>query len=122
MAAILEKIVSVLYYVEDINRATADLEKLLGATPILKKSSLAIFQIENLAIVLHPTDDKSAQYGNNTVVYWRVKNLVDAIDYLTLNGGKLYRGPLVLRETSEKVCQVVGGDNIVIGLSEKLVV
>lgn len=91
----LEGIQEVTYFVPDLEAAWAWLVSLAGAELVTKLPGMIQGRVGRSVVTLHPADEKGAAGPGGQVVYWRVRDIHQAIADFEAQGATRYRGPIV---------------------------
>ncbi|PSR34183.1 MAG: bleomycin resistance protein [Sulfobacillus benefaciens] len=106
----------VTYFVPDLELAKVWYMALFG-TPIFESPEFCLFQGPGIQIGLHPADDKSPARSGGQVVYWAVRDLDQAREFMERIGCQRYRGPIIGVD-GFRVCQMQDPFGNVWGLRE----
>ena len=106
MALELGGVDEVLFFVDDVPRATNWIMELLGKKTVFESENYCSFDLGFCRIGLHASDEKTSSGVSGQVTYWNVSDLTQAMSYFMNHGGKLFRGPLTGVDGVD-VCQMV---------------
>lgn len=81
------------FFVPDVSRAAPWYQEIFGPPRFLSEH-FCTFVGPGIEVGIHTGDTKSAGPGGRQVLYWRVKNLTQAISAMTARGCHLYRDPI----------------------------
>jgi predicted enzyme related to lactoylglutathione lyase/ketosteroid isomerase-like protein len=93
----LKHIESIVLFVPDIGRAAAWYAGIFGVDVEWENPDFAFIQTNDARIGFHPADSKCPGGVGGTTAYWEVESIGEAVDFLTLRGASLHRGPAVTR-------------------------
>ena len=93
-----KKLRTVIYHVNDLTAAKEWYIKITGIQPYFDQPFYVGFDINGFELGLDP-DNKNTKEGNNSVAYWAVDDIEEAVKKLSLNGA-----------TIESPVQNVGGE------------
>jgi predicted enzyme related to lactoylglutathione lyase len=83
-----KKLRTVIYRVNDLEKAKEWYKKITGISPYFDEPFYAGFNINGFELGLDPDLKKTAD-GEHSVAYWSVDNIQDAVKYLTDNSAKV---------------------------------
>ncbi|MGJ3353235.1 glyoxalase/bleomycin resistance/dioxygenase family protein [Providencia sp. Je.9.19] len=81
----------------------------------LPEFDFTLLHVGDFTIEVVQADEKVSEGKKGTVLYWQVKSLDAALEYLTSIGAKLYRGPMLI-DGNNRMCQLVDPFGNLIGL------
>ena len=83
---------TVIYKVDDIQKAKEWYSKILGKSPYFNESFYVGFDVSGYELGLQPAEGKSST-GSNEVVYWGVEDIQKTYDRLLELGAEPYEEP-----------------------------
>jgi predicted enzyme related to lactoylglutathione lyase len=92
-----------------------------AAEPVESLENFASFRVGGIALDLVKEDEKSPA-SKGTVGYWLVEDLTALIKRAEELGGRVYRGPLRVKETQRTIVQIEDAHGNVFGLEEVFIV
>lgn len=114
----LRSLSTVLMFVTNIKQSRDWYHNFLDMIPIEDCEDFVSFQIGSSFLNLHIADTLSPVSSGGTVAYWIVDDLSITIQKAISLEGKLYRGPFVVKETSQVIAQIQDPFGNVFGLIE----
>ena len=84
-----QKLRTVVYHVDDLAKAKQWYNAITGIDPYFESPFYIGFDINGCELGLDP-DNTGIQAGNNAVAYWKVENIVQAVEKCIVAGGSLY--------------------------------
>jgi predicted enzyme related to lactoylglutathione lyase len=115
--SLLNRIETVLLFVQDINAAANWYAKLLDVEVRHENLKYAFVRGPGVLIGFHPADSKCPGGVGGTTVYWEVEDLKKAVAVLQEQGAVLHRGP-AQTDFGAKVAMLVDPFGCTIGLNE----
>lgn len=105
---------------KDVARSRNWYKNLFDATPIEDQETFVSFQIANVCLDIVLADEKSPTSTGGSVGYWLVEDLEYFIEKAEKSGGKIHRGPLIVKETQRRIVQIIDPEGNVIGFEETI--
>ena len=116
----LNRIETILLFVQDINAAANWYAKLVGAEVHHENANYAFIRGPGVLIGFHPADEECPGGVGGTTAYWEVEDLEKSVALLLEHGAVLYRGP-AQTEFGAKVAMLVDPFGCTIGLNQATV-
>ena len=113
----LERVESVVLFVQDVDTAAAWYAALFGTTVQHENPHYAFVRGPGVLVGFHPADAKCPGGIGGTSVYWEVGDLVAALARLQAHGARLHRGP-ACTDLGAKVALLVDPFGCTIGLNQ----
>ena len=95
-------------------------EALFGVSPVENLENFVSFKIGDTCFDISLADMKSPVSVGGSVGYWLVDNLDNVIDKVSQLGGKVYRGPLKVKEIQRSIVQIQDPFGNIIGFEAPL--
>ncbi len=107
---------TVIYHVDDIEKAKSWYSKILGFKPYFDQPFYVGYNVGGYELGLDP-DNKGIKRGNNVVAYWGVENAEASLSHLLKNGAKKNND---IQEVGEeiKVATVIDPFGNILGIIE----
>jgi predicted enzyme related to lactoylglutathione lyase len=83
-----KKLRTIIYHVDDLEKAKKWYEKITGASPYFDQPYYVGFDIDGYELGLDP-DLNNVSKGEHSVAYWQVDNIKNAVKSLTANDAKI---------------------------------
>ncbi len=115
MKTIFKNLKEITFFVDNVINVSEYYKNIFGE-PIFKSDYFVLFNTGFINIGLHQSDEKSLK--GNTVPYFSVENIDEAIKYLLSYNFKIYREKIKGIDGSY-VCQLISPFNNVIGLIQE---
>jgi predicted enzyme related to lactoylglutathione lyase len=80
---------TVIYHVDDLNRAKAWYSKVFATTPYFDEPFYVGFNIAGYELGLHPNEAASTAGPGGSVAYWRVGEIQEAVDHFVKTGATI---------------------------------
>lgn len=107
-------------FVESVAKSKVWYQSLFESTPAEDLESFCAFDLAGVRLEIVQADAKNPVYAGGSVCYWKVDNLDAVMARVAVIGGKVYRGPLEVRETRSRTMQVQDPEGHLIGFEAML--
>ena len=112
--------ITALHFVNSISESKAWYTDFLEMSVYEEDERFVSFKIGASFLNLHLADEKSPVSSGGCVAYWLTEDLQAAIKKAESLGGKVYRGPLDVKETGRVICQIQDPYGNVFGLESEM--
>ncbi|MEZ4742942.1 MAG: VOC family protein [Bdellovibrionota bacterium] len=103
-------------FVSDVKKSSSWYSKVLDLPLAIEEDNFALIKISDNELCFHLADYKTPALSGGSVTYWRVEDLVNAMQHFTKFGAKIYRGPISIDDSNEGICQIKDPFGSIIGL------
>lgn len=117
-STILTNVHSVVFFVQDVHLCADWYAGVLGILPYRNDAHFVGFNIGEMRLGFHATDQKSGISNGTPVCYWEVENLNSTTHIFITHGATWHREPIAISEGG-RVCQLRDPFGNIIGLIEQ---
>ena len=112
----IKDIITSLLFVEDIKKSLKFYEKLFDQDALESSEIFCSFKFEHTYFNLHLADRRSPISKGGSVPYFEPKDFDSFMKHALSLEMKVYRGPLFIKETGRRICQLEDPFGNVIGV------
>jgi predicted enzyme related to lactoylglutathione lyase len=114
------KLATIRIITKDFKASKDFVEKLFEISPIEDQEEFASYMLEGTILDLVQEDEKNSSSSSGTIPYWEVRELDEVLKKVENLGGELYRGPLLVEETLQRIAQIKSGCGLVLGFEQRI--
>ena len=114
------KLATIRIVTKDFGSSKAFVEGLFQMNPVEDQELFASYMLEGTIIDLVQEDDFNSSSSGGAIPYWEVNALDEVLDKAQELGAEIYRGPLLVEETLQKIVQIKSSCGLVLGFEQRI--
>ncbi|MFT6630923.1 MAG: putative enzyme related to lactoylglutathione lyase [Bacteriovoracaceae bacterium] len=114
------KLATIRIVTKDFMSSKAFVERLFEMSPIEDQELFASYMLEGIIIDLVQEDDFNLSSSGGAIPYWEVSGLDDVLAKAQQLGAEIYRGPLLVEETLQKIVQIKSSCGLILGFEQRI--